>query len=392
MDSINKRAVLSRSTVAWNNVRNCAVRLSRRMEGSTGIENHIPPRNTTRKPTKGCSERPSTRRLLNPDSAQQLRNIISEVERAIFDAQETGRASFVAPPYAPNRNLPSMFHALSLGPKSTLDIDGTSVKMDLLPLTQDRVQEIPCLQYQHDTKYRIEEGDGQHVSEVSSLQERSHLQAPIVHKSLTYEPPGCVSTNFWDYIDSQGENLHLGNEDSMSKARSWESSESMWVSGFSEDSVQSGQEDPLYTLKYGCLLYILVNFNEAKGQESHNGSQCHNGIPAPSQGQTKCGRQGHESKRARKRARSSDSTSSCEDERKGRHESNQHRRLFLACPFAKKDPVRHRKCYSYTLNRIGDVKQHISRRHRIPLYCPRCMETFDDDDCKDIHIRSMGCQ
>ncbi|KAK8018121.1 hypothetical protein PG991_007311 [Apiospora marii] len=69
----------------------------------------------------------------------------------------------------------------------------------------------------------------------------------------------------------------------------------------------------------------------------------------------------------------------------------QNRRLWLACPFAKKDPVRYRNCYRYTLGRIRDVKQHLNRCHRKPICCPRCWEVFEDEDIRDGHIRVNEC-
>ncbi|KAK8053586.1 hypothetical protein PG996_012887 [Apiospora saccharicola] len=69
----------------------------------------------------------------------------------------------------------------------------------------------------------------------------------------------------------------------------------------------------------------------------------------------------------------------------------QNRRLWLACPFAKKDPVRYRNCYRYYLGRIRDVKQHLTRCHRKPIYCPICQKVFEDEDHRDDHIRLNDC-
>jgi len=48
----------------------------------------------------------------------------------------------------------------------------------------------------------------------------------------------------------------------------------------------------------------------------------------------------------------------------------------FACPFLKKDPVAHKHCCIFVLSRIRDVKQHLRRRHQMPIYCPRCNRTF----------------
>lgn len=66
-------------------------------------------------------------------------------------------------------------------------------------------------------------------------------------------------------------------------------------------------------------------------------------------------------------------------------------RLTFACPFCKKDPSRYRTCYRYILSRIRDVKQHISRCHRLPVYCPSCMDTFETEALRDEHSRARSC-
>ncbi len=63
----------------------------------------------------------------------------------------------------------------------------------------------------------------------------------------------------------------------------------------------------------------------------------------------------------------------------------------FACPFAKKNPLKYRGCYAYVLKRVRDVKQHLSRFHQLPIYCPRCTDTFEAEDERDEHIRSSSC-
>lgn len=67
------------------------------------------------------------------------------------------------------------------------------------------------------------------------------------------------------------------------------------------------------------------------------------------------------------------------------------RQLTFACPYTKKDPMLYRDCYKYKLSRIRDVKQHLDRCHRYPLYCPRCMGTFQTENERDEHIREFSC-
>ncbi|ROW00388.1 hypothetical protein VMCG_07222 [Cytospora schulzeri] len=61
------------------------------------------------------------------------------------------------------------------------------------------------------------------------------------------------------------------------------------------------------------------------------------------------------------------------------------RKDTFACPYSKKDPVRHRDCYGYVLSRVRDVKQHLNRCHKLPHYCPRCNEIFDTEALRDSH-------
>ncbi|PMD16710.1 hypothetical protein NA56DRAFT_649272 [Hyaloscypha hepaticicola] len=65
--------------------------------------------------------------------------------------------------------------------------------------------------------------------------------------------------------------------------------------------------------------------------------------------------------------------------------------LSFACPFAKKSPLKYRGCYAYVLRRVRDVKQHLSRFHQLPIYCPRCTDTFEAEDERDEHIRASSC-
>ncbi|KAI0880561.1 uncharacterized protein GGS22DRAFT_82957 [Annulohypoxylon maeteangense] len=58
----------------------------------------------------------------------------------------------------------------------------------------------------------------------------------------------------------------------------------------------------------------------------------------------------------------------------------------LACPFAKKDPMRHHACFSKRLSRIRDVKQHLARKHTPEFYCNRCLAIFPNQNNLQEHI------
>ncbi|CAH0053886.1 unnamed protein product [Clonostachys solani] len=64
----------------------------------------------------------------------------------------------------------------------------------------------------------------------------------------------------------------------------------------------------------------------------------------------------------------------------------------FACPFLKKDPVRHMACLSRKLKRIGDVKQHIHRRHLNDIVqCLTCNLTFGSSIDRDEHVNLSRC-
>lgn len=66
-------------------------------------------------------------------------------------------------------------------------------------------------------------------------------------------------------------------------------------------------------------------------------------------------------------------------------------KVTFACPYFKKDPVRHRDCYKFTQTKILDVKQHLTRCHQMPMYCPRCYAIFETEDSRDDHIVHIDC-
>ncbi|KAI1453871.1 hypothetical protein F4805DRAFT_442063 [Annulohypoxylon moriforme] len=59
---------------------------------------------------------------------------------------------------------------------------------------------------------------------------------------------------------------------------------------------------------------------------------------------------------------------------------------YLACPFAKNDPIKHYTCFSRRLSRIRDVKQHLARKHTPEFYCSRCSVIFPDQNSLQEHI------
>ncbi|ROV89399.1 hypothetical protein VSDG_08698 [Cytospora chrysosperma] len=69
-------------------------------------------------------------------------------------------------------------------------------------------------------------------------------------------------------------------------------------------------------------------------------------------------------------------------------------RQGFACPFWKKNPLRHRKCFKLEgYKRIRDVKQHLRRKHLMPVYCQRCGMQFKIEDDLNKHLQAVApCQ
>lgn len=64
----------------------------------------------------------------------------------------------------------------------------------------------------------------------------------------------------------------------------------------------------------------------------------------------------------------------------------------FACPFLKKDPVKHGKCCTKQLSRIRDVKQHLNRRHIPDFYCQWCLESdFRSEKALEGHLSLRTC-
>ncbi|KXX83038.1 hypothetical protein MMYC01_200496 [Madurella mycetomatis] len=74
-----------------------------------------------------------------------------------------------------------------------------------------------------------------------------------------------------------------------------------------------------------------------------------------------------------------------------RHMERQ-RRPRLACPYYKKAPMRYYDCHSKIISSISHLKQHLSRNHQLPVYCPVCKAVFSDEAERDDHAEQQSCQ
>ncbi|KAI0404090.1 hypothetical protein F4802DRAFT_598496 [Xylaria palmicola] len=216
----------------------------------------------------------------------------------------------------------------------------------------------------------------------------THLATDDLKISATSPIHGRASSTASDGVASCEEEEELSDSDEQ------------WCTDYSADTPPRIEEDhplsayrlPFFQFAWAAYQNRPSSPNEGNGETSSNpthssGNNTWRGRGATS---TNSGRQ-------RKRARSSESEDddhSKEGKRRSRPNTGRQpskRQLCLACPFAKKDPARHRQCYRYVLTRIRDVKQHLGRRHRLPLYCSRCMQTFEDESERDQHIRARDC-
>ena len=68
----------------------------------------------------------------------------------------------------------------------------------------------------------------------------------------------------------------------------------------------------------------------------------------------------------------------------------------LACPFFKHNPSGHstnRACVYPGFPSISRVKEHLYRNHTLPIQCPRCCQTFsNEDDCIQHQSAQRGCE
>lgn len=58
----------------------------------------------------------------------------------------------------------------------------------------------------------------------------------------------------------------------------------------------------------------------------------------------------------------------------------------FACPYYLGDPISFGDCRKNTLRRIVDVRQHLMRKHKAPIHCPRCGEVFVRDSERQRHF------
>ncbi|KAI1464813.1 uncharacterized protein F4812DRAFT_440437 [Daldinia caldariorum] len=172
----------------------------------------------------------------------------------------------------------------------------------------------------------------------------------------------------------------------------WEADDSETTNSIcSADTPPIEEEHPLFEWKSSFLQVVMAAYKGPWGRQQDESAVAIDSTETPFE----LGELERDNDGPRKRSRLSDyaptNTGEKQSQRSFTKRRAQDRRLWLACPYAKKDPVRYRDCYRYFLARVRDVKQHVTRCHRKPIHCPICNDTFKDEDERDLHIGLRSC-
>jgi len=172
--------------------------------------------------------------------------------------------------------------------------------------------------------------------------------------------------------------------------------ESLWMSDYSDYIPLLGDDHPFVHIRPAVVRDALTSF-EIRKHGAQGGSSGHAARETSSSSNTTSSKTSSERKRKRgdfdgkDREGGNGDGEDAPDKLRRTSKIDFGHQVTFACPFAKKDPVKYRSCYACILKRIGDVKQHLSRYHQLPIYCPVCMSCFDTEDQRDEHIRAASC-
>jgi hypothetical protein len=142
------------------------------------------------------------------------------------------------------------------------------------------------------------------------------------------------------------------------------------------------------------ILKAFASWEQRVCAPGPSAAQDKNSIPASHDGRVSKSR----SKRGRTTNQAGDTGRNDEDEEEGekkrpwRSEGPRLGRAWLACPFYKKDPVKYRHCHGRVISTIAHLKQHFTRSHQLPIYCPICKELFENEATRDTHSQLLSCQ
>jgi hypothetical protein len=154
---------------------------------------------------------------------------------------------------------------------------------------------------------------------------------------------------------------------------------------------------------YKQKLYSLVNLQVLQRGNAYQNYGASSGHPSASSFQSghkdrissgskrKADNISHEGNHGDHDDGSSDGDGSQQPSKRFKASKSEDRALRFACPFFKRHPEVFRTCGMSDHENSSRVKQHINRKHRVPIYCPRCSETFKTDHERDTHVRDADC-
>lgn len=154
-----------------------------------------------------------------------------------------------------------------------------------------------------------------------------------------------------------------------------------WTSDYSETTPTMDSSHPLAVVKDKMILESVLAFQAWKQrqqvEEQAEGSRAQ--PPTPDTGSVEGTPVEHITHKRRRQNNGDDEDDERHDPSRQRLKRNQRStapNLSLACPFAKKSPLKYRSCFAKTISRIQDVKLHLSRCHQPPIHCYRCKSIF----------------
>ncbi|KAL6409982.1 Homeobox protein HOY1 [Ilyonectria robusta] len=172
------------------------------------------------------------------------------------------------------------------------------------------------------------------------------------------------------------------------------------ISDSSEDIKPLDTNEPLYPILINILHQLLSGFRSmTQCPSGASESNQETGTPICSFGPSRSSAGGSHGQTHLKRKRNEDDKDDADKDgsqgppqKKTNCDPSDASKKSFACPYLKKDPLEHRDCCTKKLNRIRDVKQHLTRRHTPERYCPMCLTAdFANQESWQDHITERRC-
>ncbi|KAL3468834.1 hypothetical protein BJX99DRAFT_265767 [Aspergillus californicus] len=151
----------------------------------------------------------------------------------------------------------------------------------------------------------------------------------------------------------------------------------------------------LYWLIYGQVIRSWQINERASGDDTTGSSQSNSisgsGYSLISQGKRRRGNDSEPGKKGNDDGREDDDDNcrSPQSSKKPRAKTSSTRRF--ACPFFKRHAHIFISCGMADHESPSRVKLHISRKHKLPIYCARCSDVFKYERERDLHLRENTC-